>query len=248
MTYRIAIPSYKRPDGLLKKTIKTLTSEGYTAADIDIFVANNEEKEEYMKVLPSYNFIVTNTTGLANKKNFISSYYPEGQEILSIDDDITKILYSSECQYKSLKLLVPVLFEQMKANKTILGGFYPAGDARCMKNTWERGLMFVLGSMYCYVNDKSIHIYMSSCEDSERTLKVYDKYKSIVRYCKAAPITRYWLNKGGMQASEIDRETIDHNRKKELSELYPAYCKLITKKDRYDLRYNLKLKEKYALE
>jgi hypothetical protein len=232
----------------MKKTIKTLLGQGYTAADIDIFVSNNEEKAAYEATLSGYNFIVTNTMGLADKKNFITGYYPEGQQILSMDDDITKILYSPECQYKNLKALVPVLFEEMTKHNTILGGFYPAGDTRCMKNTWERGLMFVLGSMYCYINDKSITIEVSSAEDAERTLKVYDKYKCIIRYCKAAPITRYWVNKGGMEVSEADRAQKDYERKKVISETYSQYCKLITKKDRYDLRYNLKLKEKYALE
>lgn len=244
--YRIAIPSYKRPDGLKNKTIRTLLREGYTPDDIDIFVSNEEEKTMYSKVLPGYNLIVSNTMGLHNKKNFITAYYPEGQHILSMDDDITKMVYADISKYKTLKEVVPAIFRQMHNHNTILGGFFPAGDPRCMRNEWERGLCFILGAMYCYINDKSIIIQQSSAEDAERTIKVYEKYKCVVRNGLYAPVTRYWENKGGITASEEDRHSADYIAKKYFADTYPEYVKLVQKKDRYDLKYNIKLKVRYT--
>lgn len=243
--YRIAIPSYKRPDGLKNKTIRTLLNEGYTAADIDIFVSNEEELSEYSKVLPGYNFIVSNTMGLCNKRNFITSYYPEGQHIVSMDDDITKMVYHSKCKYRTLKELVDAIFKQMHTHKTILGGFFPAADPRCMRNEWERGLCFISGMIYCYIIDKEM-IASSVADDFERTIDVYKKYKCVVRSGLCAPMTKYWVNKGGMSSAEKDRATADHAAKRYLSETYPEYVKLIQKKDRYDLRFNLKLKTIYT--
>lgn len=244
--YRIAIPSYKRPDGLKNKTIRTLLKAGYTSADIDIFVSNEEEKTTYLKVLPEYNLIVTNTMGLHNKKNFITAYYDEGQHILSMDDDISKMVYSDKTKHKTLKEVVDAIFNQMHTHGTILGGFFPVGDPRCMRNEWERGLCFILGAMYCYINDKSIIIEQSSAEDAERTIKVYEKYKCVVRCGLWAPTTIYWTTAGGIDASEQDRASSDYMTKYYLSETYPEYVTLVLKKDKYDLKYNLKLKTRYT--
>ena len=244
--YRIAIPSYKRPDGLKNKTIRTLLREGYTPDNIDIFVSNEEERIEYSKVLPEYNLIVSNTMGIQNKRNFIHSYYPVGQRILSLDDDIIKINYASASKYKKLKDVVPALFNQMDIHNTILGGFFPSSDPRCMRNEWERGLCFILGAMHCYIANKEIKMTLSSSDDNELTILVYEKYKNVVRYGLCGPDTRYWVNKGGISASQEDRQTADYMEKFYLAETYPEYVTFVQKKDRCDLKYNIRLKVRYT--
>lgn len=243
--YRIAIPSYKRSDILKRKTLRMLEREGYSPQEIDIFVSNSEEYEVYKALLPEYNFIITNTMGLSNKKNFITNYYDEGQFILSIDDDVSKMLYAKDSEYKRLREVVLMIFLQMIEHDTILGAFYPVGNVMCMKNIWERGFVFALGSIYCYRNDKSILIDVAP-EDNDRCIKVYRKYGTIVRYCKCAPITVYWKTKGGMTASQEERSAIDHRDKKKLADENPDLCKLVQKPNGfYELKYNLKLKTRY---
>jgi len=243
--YRVAIPSYKRSAILKRKTLTMLEREGYTPQDIDIFVSNEDEYKEYKALLPEYNFIITNTMGLTNKKNFITNYYDEGQFILSVDDDVSKMLYAPDSEYKSLREVALMIFLQMIEHDTILGAFYPVGNTMCMKNIWERGFVFALGSIYCYRIDKSILIDVAP-EDNDRCIKVYRKYGTIVRYCRCAPITVYWKTKGGMTMSETDRSAIDHRDKKKLADENPDLCKLIQKKNgMHELKYNLKLKTRY---
>jgi hypothetical protein len=67
-----------------------------------------------------------------------------------------------------------------------------------------------------------------------------------VRYGLCGPDTRYWVNKGGISASEEDRYTNDYMAKLYLADTYPEYVSLIQKKDRYDLKYNIKLKIRYS--
>jgi hypothetical protein len=163
-----------------------------------------------------------------------------------LDDDIIKINYASASKYKKLKDVVPALFNQMDIHNTILGGFFPSSDPRCMRNEWERGLCFILGAMHCYIANKEIKMTLSSSDDNELTILVYEKYKNVVRYGLCGPDTRYWVNKGGISASQEDRQTADYMEKFYLAETYPEYVTFVQKKDRCDLKYNIRLKVRYT--
>ena len=51
--YVVAIPTYKRSNVIVKKTLSTLLHGGVSAPSIYIFVANKEEEKEYAKEVPS---------------------------------------------------------------------------------------------------------------------------------------------------------------------------------------------------
>jgi len=88
--YVIAIPSYNRADLLNKKTLKVLGEYNIPRNRIFIFVANKEEEFIYKEKLNKelYGHLIVGEKGLKNQRNFISRYFPIGQEILNLDDDI----------------------------------------------------------------------------------------------------------------------------------------------------------------
>jgi hypothetical protein len=90
MGYIIVIPSYNRADLLNRKTLKVLNEYHIPRDVIYVFVANKEEEEIYKKTLNPdyYGHLIVGVKGLKNQRNFISSYFKEGQEILNLDDDI----------------------------------------------------------------------------------------------------------------------------------------------------------------
>lgn len=89
--FRIAIPTYDRCDNF--KTIKFLEDNNIPLDIIDIFVANENEREKYIfKIGTKYNFIV-GELGIMNQRNFITDYYPENQIIVSMDDDIENLTH-----------------------------------------------------------------------------------------------------------------------------------------------------------
>jgi len=90
MGYIIVIPSYNRADLLNRKTLKVLNEYHIPRNVIYVFVANKEEEEIYKKTLNPdfYGHLIVGVKGLKNQRNFISSYFKEGQEILNLDDDI----------------------------------------------------------------------------------------------------------------------------------------------------------------
>jgi hypothetical protein len=91
--YVVAIPSYKRQDILIKKSLKTLKEGGVSASKIHIFVANEEERENYEKAVPKelYGKIVVGVKGITNQRKFIVKYFPENKYVVSIDDDVEQI-------------------------------------------------------------------------------------------------------------------------------------------------------------
>ena len=91
--YRVAIPSYKRAEILKNKTLKVLSESNVPSEKIDVFVADEKEKELYEKTLEpgTYSKIIVGQKGMRAIRNFIQDYYPEGQRIVNLDDDVEKI-------------------------------------------------------------------------------------------------------------------------------------------------------------
>ena len=88
--YKIVVPTFKRYDTFKNKTFKLLLDYKIPAKNIYIFVANNEEKKLYEKVLDKskYNKIVVGKKGLRNQRNFISDYFNENDYLIQLDDDL----------------------------------------------------------------------------------------------------------------------------------------------------------------
>ena len=100
MKYQIAIPSYNRATILKKKTLPLLKRFNINNSDIYIFVETEEMKKEYQASgITTYRYVVTNTKGICEKRNFLETYYREQVGIdgyISIDDDIQDIFELSE--------------------------------------------------------------------------------------------------------------------------------------------------------
>ena len=93
MEYKIAIPSYKRHTTLKKKTMQVLAHYKVPAKIIHIFVANQEEAALYRNTLDkgTYGKIVVGKPGIREIRNFMANYFAEGEKIVYLDDDISKI-------------------------------------------------------------------------------------------------------------------------------------------------------------
>jgi len=86
INYEIAIPSYKRPETIKKKTLKVLESYNIEPSKITIFVADENEYEAYkfsLKDTPYQNIVVGVPT-IGAQRNFIERYYPEGTYLIEV--------------------------------------------------------------------------------------------------------------------------------------------------------------------
>ena len=93
--YVVAIPTYNRPEQVMNKTLTTLLNGNVNKNKIYLFVANKQQLKIYTEIIPPnmYKEIIVGKLGIANQRKFITTYFPEGQYIISIDDDLEDLLF-----------------------------------------------------------------------------------------------------------------------------------------------------------
>ena len=195
--YRIAIPSYSRADIIVKKTLNTLAQFDFPADMIDIFVIQ-DQKNMYEQIIPTdlYDKLIVGVPTLAGQRSFIQHYYPLGQKILMMDDDISN--FKIKNLDISLKDQFSWLFLQLEKNGCNLFGIYPASNLFFMKDKLQKGLHYCIGSCFGIINKKDLAAPMDEKEDYYMTLQRFHTDGAILRYCGISPVTTYWKGKGGM--------------------------------------------------
>lgn len=236
----IAIPSYQRAHILLSHTLGYLADQEYPAEKITIFVASEKECEDYKKVLPvgSYGALVVGRLGLLNQLRFISEYYPEGELVLKMDDDV-----------KGMKILM--------ANQTFLdlirwgcwliltkgGGLFGVlqnDDLRRFSEDLTTHLTHIIGCFYLHKNDRDCVPIVEEKDDYERSILFFKKYGKVYRWNGAGLTTKYMGMPGGLQQEgrkERMKDSVEYLLKK-----YPDYCRYREKKGTDDLILNWRAK------
>ena len=261
--YIIAIPSYKRSDIIQTHTLAVLNLHKIKAEYITIFVANKAEYIIYKQALPSflYNNIVIGSLGLKNQRNFISEYYPEGTNIVEMDDDIKSIMQlvvkrqlskkskqskkskSIKASTSSIKTVKPIedldafikrAFEMCIESNIFLWGVYPLVNPHFMTYKVTTDLRFIVGPMWGMINRhrQDLKLTVDEKENSERTLQFWVADGSVLRFNNVGIETKYYKNKGGMQEEGKDRKEEALKSVYYLNKMYPKLTQIsLTKKN-----------------
>ena len=254
--YTIAIPSYKRSDIIQTHTLAVLNRHKINPKCITIFVANQEEHDIYKTTLPSflYNNLIIGVLGLKNQRNFISEYYPEGAHIVEMDDDINSIMQlvvrkgskssksrkGSKINKKTVKPIEDLdafirrAFEMCTESNIFLWGIYPLVNPYFMTYKITTDLRFIVGPMWGMINRhrKDLKLTVDEKENSERTLQFWVVDGAVLRFNNVGIETKYYKNKGGMQAEDKDRKVEALKSVYYLNKMYPKLTKIsLTKKN-----------------
>jgi len=247
--YIIAIPSYKRAELCNDKTLSMLKKNKIDRQNIYVYVANEEEYNEYKKTLDpsSYNKIVLGVIGVTQQRQFISEQWKEGTHIVYLDDDVEKVDMSLSKNYKgkSLDFFFCNAFQVCREKGSYIWGIYPVYNPFFRKPRPEvvsDHLVFIIGAFYGIINRpalKSLDIpsHNSQKDDVERSIKYFQQDGIVIRFDKIGFLTKYF-NVGGLgdlesriQPSKIISEY--------LQKKYPDYGKIWTrKKGTYEFRLN----------
>ena len=186
--YVIVIPSYKRADILKSKTlemIKNIKVPKY------IFVANSSEAEVYKTTIPKnlYTDIIIGVKGITNQRIFISKYFPEGKQILSIDDDVeymSEIIDGKLVKIDNLNKLYIKCFKELNKQKLFLFGFYPVANVFYMEGQKPitTNLKFIIGTIHGFINryDKDLIPSVPEKEDVQLSIACFLKDGGVLRY------------------------------------------------------------------
>jgi hypothetical protein len=210
MTWQVAIPSYKRPTGLKKHTLHTLREGGVPADRIRVFVASQEERDEYESALDfgTYREIVVAAKGLHCARNFINRFYPDGSLLVEVDDDVRGVF--SAASEKELSLVPDLgalftdLFKKASACGARLWGMYPVCNPMWMHGAAPTSaLKPIIGTLFGRVVDHSLpDILLEIKEDFERTLLYWEKDRAVYRINDVSPRQNPRGGTGGLQTPD----------------------------------------------
>ena len=239
--YCIVIPSFKRHDIICSRTIQMLMDYKIPMDKVYVFVVK-EEFNAYKKVLPKLCNIVIGVQGVNKQRDFIGSYFEDGQPLLSLDDDIVSLdqldtenptkTHKVEC----LDTLVYETFIKLNTYELNLAGVYPVNNYYFLKEKDTTDLRFIIGQFKIYYNKHHLEkrqFYL--LEDFETTLKYYLNDGGVLRLNNICINANIQTLRGGIEDRTIEKKQteVDEFKKK-----YSNYCE-IKNKDNGDVDVRL---------
>jgi hypothetical protein len=220
--YIVAIPSYDRAEVCRDNVLTMLKNQNVKASQIDIFVANKEEAELY-KIIPTdmYRKIIIGKKGLLQQVQFIIKYYPEGQHIVRLDDDVKKIFKKvhtkaeqvSRKKMRVIKLLnlntfFTQAFKTLQKEHLTLWGVNKTLNPYFMTDGYSTDLRLIVGAVNGWINTHSkdyefklLKPENSIGEDIENTLIRYINDGGVLRFNDVGFMAGKVGQKGGIQSA-----------------------------------------------
>ena len=209
----IAIVSHRRPETLLGKTMGTLLSQrGIEAVPIFLFLSDEQDLEDYEDV-KGVQVVRTGAASLWEKMNFIEDFFPVGEEVMVIEDDINE--FQALCGEKGVKFfdlinLFEKMFDAARKSKVNLVGVYPVANAFFCKPRISLGLKFVVANCYGFISTHKdcYKVQHSEKNDYERTLRYFRQDGATLRCDFVFPKTsNYSSEEGGIKKEgRLERE------------------------------------------
>jgi len=242
--YSIAIPSYKRHNTILEKTLKVLESYNIDPQKIKVFVNAEEpgEFENYTETFSHHAYanqieIVKGVPTIGAQRNFIEKWYPEGTRVMCFDDDIEEV-QRKEGEQNLVRVddleeeVIFRGFSECEDNNAKTFGIYAAANAYFMKHRTYTKLSYIIASMYGFIADHDPYLnrVTSHGEDYEYSLRQYRKHGVVVRLDDITVKSNYYKEEGGLQ--EFRTEKLIHDSiswiAKEFSDLCTMYIRKST--------------------
>ena len=239
---KVVIPSHRRIKQIQSKTLTFLLRHNFDFNDVYIFVSP-ESYDEYLKIKNKWEFnLIKSKNSILKTRNHIIDFFDEGEMIIEMDDDIEDIENTKKGETNTpvsdVKQLFIDSFDKLKGEG--LFGFNANTNNYFAPGVDKFGLYSIVNSCLGYYNDKRIHLTVAEKEDFERCLQFHKLKLPILKRTAYGIKTRYWKNKGGIQAKyNFDKRVIVQRESAEaLLYKYPGLCyKRIRKNGIVDIRF-----------
>lgn len=203
-----AIPSHARADMARKYTLAMLDRYKIHRDNIHVFVSE-DQLESYRRALPEYD-IMLGAPRLVGNRNFIATAFPEGTQVVSVDDDVKKLVHVPVGEHKAREiddlefkgLLYGAFNVQLDKFRAALWGLNRTSQGLFLSGSPQLhvGLPTLEGNFYGFVSGRTDlevpDVSDSGFEDLERPLKVYDAGWNLVRYSRVGYV-QYTGTAGG---------------------------------------------------
>lgn len=236
MTYKIAIPSYKRSLLCNNQTLKMLNENKINPSLIYVFVIEQELDDYATNLNPTwYNAIVVGQKGIGNQRQFIRDYFNDGEYVISLDDDI-KSVDLSLTEYVKLDDFFNDAFIECVKQKSFIWGVYPVDNKfyREKQKPLSNCLNFIVGAFYGFINRPKcnqlcLHVGDEK-EDIEQSILYFKKDGIVLRFNRIGFKTKYYNSVGGLGG--LKDRIYDAKINAEIIEaMYPNYGKIKVRKN-----------------
>lgn len=211
MTFKIAVRSYGRSDTILKKTLGVLAAQKDLDLEKQLVIAvTNEEFTLYHDVLKDFPklALIPCEKGGHNATNALIEYIDEGEQVIFMDDDISKVQCYRDIADPKSRYDVDNLGEffeyAFRIFKDIPFGFdfTPNLMFKQGKPFAEFKMRKIGGAWWGGVNRKAMFKVNQSHEDDNiRTAKCLNRHGGVGSINWLTAVTAVGTNKGGMQSS-----------------------------------------------
>lgn len=250
MDYIIAIPSYKRPETIKTKTLSLLNAHNIPRDKITIFVANEDEYNEYHKSLNNEYKIVVGVPTIGEQRNFIESYYDEGTYLVMFDDDIDGIFVKKDDALSPINSLVDDYivkgFKTCEETNSKCFGIYAAANPYFMLHRIYTKLCYIPGGTFGVIvqHDEQLKRRTNHGEDYEYSIRQYIKNGRLVRFDDITLKSKFFTEEGGLQTIRTKQYIYDSI--KWIEDNFPDYCTMYIRKSsgNAELRLKDKIKNK----
>ena len=226
--YHVAIPSRSRVECLADKTLPLLAARNIDPERVTVFVAP-AELDAYRAALPDVR-IAAGGTDLPGQRNAIATAYPEGEYVVSIDDDVTDVV-----QFVGGKKLEPLpnlhsffkeAFDTCARLNLGLWGVYPVANAFYMKHAVTTDLRFIIGTLHGFVSrhDDAGRVSLPCKADYELSIKRFLAEGGVVRFSYVSMKSRTYKEPGGLQG--IRTPAMADHAARALIDRYPQFVRL----------------------
>lgn len=227
------IPTYNRYSLVREKTIPQLNRLGVSNSQIKVFVASEQEADLYQKALSQDIEIIVGIKGIGKQRVFINGYFPAGERIVSLDDDVS-IVQKVDKRVKPLEIPLPVLadraFELCDETATRFWGISISTNGFFLKHETVVGLRNCLGSLFGeYAGEIKCQSSLDCCEDTEKCILHYINHGGIVRLNDVAAENEYYSD-GGVNGFYGGKENRINDYEINLNALIQKYPNLVAVK------------------
>tara|TARA_R110000764_G_scaffold130246_4_gene218029 strand:+ start:2414 stop:3160 length:747 start_codon:yes stop_codon:yes gene_type:complete len=245
MELEIAIPTYFRAETLALKTMPLLSA--FDKEIIVLYVEDEIQKNVYNQIFNNeYKIIVTNTSGIGEKRNFIKTV-SKARWLLQVDDDLKSIVNSEgELTPEEIKDLIYKGFEETEDAGLRLWSIAPFSNNFYFRDTMTKSLKFCRGYFFGTIMEGEPILSPIDCfEDYWNTLEHFVKDGGIIRFNAYGAKSLITTGKGGLQSQYSKKERLKNeadNSKIILDTFGCNALKVIKKTRGVDIRLNYRFK------
>lgn len=212
--YVVVVPSFQRAEKLRRKTLATLLERGIAPEAVYVYTHDHDPQLPEYETLAAetgVHLVTTDAEGIREQRRRIRWDFPEGTHIISMDDDVDKIMTSptrkweDRVQVQDLDALFRGMRTEMDRAGLYVWSIVPA------YNTWffsraagnyATGLFQVMFTMYGFINrhDHPVHDQSAYYKDEEElSLRAWWYDGGVVRHRRLAVQAEHY-SPGGCQA------------------------------------------------